>query len=98
MKETEQQVNRALRHVDNRLDARAKLIVLREESGLPWQIDINRLHHAAKEKLDLRGRIEKPIEIARVVQNPHVSIRRWLPLDHRQQTLRIALQHGAVFV
>src|SRR3546814_18585050 len=46
----------------------------------------------------MRGRIEIPVEVAGIVQHPHIEVVRRLPLNQRQQALRIAFQDAAVFV
>ena len=68
MEEAEEEIDCAVGHIDNLFYAGSKLVVTLQEFGFAGQFLFDRLLDTPIEKkLSVRGGIEKPVEVRRVV-------------------------------
>ena len=85
VQETEQEIGRAIGHVDNVRYPAPENVIGPEETGLGWEIDVDRLLDAQVEELRMWRGVKKAVEIRCLVEHADVAARRWLPPDQRQQ-------------
>ena len=92
----EQKVGQAVRHVDDEIEIGPERVVAAKELGLPGHVPLDRLPYAFVKKFRLRRRVEKAVEVSRVVHHPDVASLGRLPVHARKQAARIVLQGRAV--
>jgi hypothetical protein len=67
--ETEQQIERAVRHVDDLRHATPERVVGFQISGFRWKVGVDRPRHAFVEEFRVRRGVEEVVEIRRLVEN-----------------------------
>src|SRR3546814_20041705 len=76
-------------HVDYLLHRLVEAVEGFEEASFAGQVLLDGLLDAGVQEFDMRGGVEKSVEVGRVVQHPHIALRRRFPFDEGKQRYRI---------
>ena len=80
----------------DKLDLPTKSIIAVQEVRFPGHVLLDGFFDAGIEKLRLGRRVEKAIEVRRVIENPDIAVLGWLPFNQGQQAVGVTPQGQAI--